>query len=135
MLKGAAVIQSTAAALLALRCPHCHAGKLFSHPALDLRHFTDMPAACPVCGQGYEPEPGFYWGAMYISYAFVVPVVLAVGLLVYFVGHDPDTWVYVAAVTVVVLALTPLLFRYARAVMLYAFGGVRFDAGAAERGK
>ena len=127
------VIQSTAAALLALRCPHCHAGKLFSHPALDLRHFTDMPAACPACGQGYEPEPGFYWGAMYISYGFVVPVVLVVGLLVYFLGHDPDTWVYVAAVTVAVLALTPLLFRYARAVMLYAFGGVSFDANAVRR--
>ncbi len=23
---------------------------------------------CPVCGQDYEPEPGFYYGAMFISY-------------------------------------------------------------------
>lgn len=119
-------IQSSWLALLALRCPRCHEGKLFSYPAATLSKFSEMPAACPVCGQAYEPEPGFYIGAMYVSYGFVVPLVLGVGLLVYHLGNDPDTWVYVAAVTVATLALTPLLFRYARAVMLYAFGGVRF---------
>lgn len=25
-------------------------------------------AHCPKCGQNYFPEPGFYWGAMFISY-------------------------------------------------------------------
>ena len=88
-----------------------------------------MPGACPVCGQAYEPEPGFYIGAMYVSYAFVVPLVLVVGLLVYHFGHDPDTWVYVAAVAGATVLLAPLLFRYSRAVMLYAFGGVRFEPG------
>ena len=86
-----------------------------------------MPEACSVCGQAYEPEVGFYWGAMYISYGFSTLIVAIVGVLLYFLGHDPDVWVYVAAVAVAVLALTPLMFRYARAVMLYAFGGSNFD--------
>ena len=118
--------KSTLLALLALRCPRCHEGRLFSHPAISLTKFSEMPTQCPVCGQAYEPEPGFYIGAMYVSYSFVVPLVLGIGLLVYYLGHDPDTWVYVAAVAVTVLLLTPLLFRYARAVMLYAFGDIRF---------
>tara|TARA_R110000737_G_scaffold336976_1_gene356839 strand:- start:1115 stop:1429 length:315 start_codon:yes stop_codon:yes gene_type:complete len=28
----------------------------------------DMNERCPVCGQNFLPEPGFYYGAMFISY-------------------------------------------------------------------
>ena len=127
-----AAIRSSWLALLALRCPHCHAGKLFSRSALSVRHFDDMPEACPVCHQHYEPEPGFYWGAMYISFGFSTGIVLVIGVLIYYLLHNPDTWVYVAAVTVVTLLFAPLSFRYARAVMLYAFGGIDFDPRYAE---
>lgn len=27
-----------------------------------------MPEHCPNCGQSFFPEPGFYYGAMFISY-------------------------------------------------------------------
>ncbi len=114
-------------ALLALRCPRCHTGPLFNYGTYNLPHLTDMPEACPVCGQHYEPEPGFYWGAMYISFAFAVPIVLLTGGALYWLFGDPDTWVYVLSVSVIMLLLTPPSFRYARAVMLYAFGGIRFD--------
>lgn len=29
-----------------------------------------MPETCPSCGQKFEPEPGFYIGAMFVSYIF-----------------------------------------------------------------
>ncbi|KAA9338742.1 DUF983 domain-containing protein [Hymenobacter busanensis] len=86
-----------------------------------------MPTACPVCGLHYEPEVGFYWGAMYISYGLSVGVVVLTGILVYFLAHDPAVWVYIAAVAGVVVLLTPVLFRYARALMLYWFGGTCYD--------
>jgi uncharacterized protein (DUF983 family) len=114
-------------ALLRLRCPRCHAGPLFTHPATSLRHFDEMPPVCPVCRQTYEPEPGFYYGAMYVSFGFSVGVVALVGLILYFLAGDPPVWAYVTAVTGVMLVLTPLSFRYARAVMLYAFGSTAYD--------
>jgi uncharacterized protein (DUF983 family) len=120
-------IQSTGRAWLALRCPRCHTGRLFTHGAFSTS-FTDMPPACPVCGQTYEPEPGFYYGAMYISSGFSTALLLGIWFMLYFLAHDPPLWVYLTAVTVAVLAFTPLLFRYARALMLYAFGGTGFDA-------
>ena len=85
----------------------------------------EMPDECPVCRQTYEPEPGFYYGAMYISSGFSTGILLMIGFLLYFFAHDPPVCVYVT--TVAVLAVTPLLFRYSRAVMLYGFGGARFD--------
>ena len=120
-------ISSTASSLLHLRCPRCHTGLLFTHSALSTS-FMDMPEACPVCHQTYEPEPGFYYGAMYISSGFSTGILLAIGFLLFYLAHDPPLWVYITTVAVAVLAVTPLLFRYSRAVMLYAFGGTHFDA-------
>lgn len=123
----AAPIESSVLALLALRCPRCHRGKLFSYPATNLAKFTDMPDDCPVCGQAFEPEPGFYFGAMYISFGFAVAIFAVCGVLLYYLAGDPDVWVYVVAVAVVTLVTTPLTFRYSRALMLYLFGGTSYD--------
>ncbi len=120
-------------ALLSLRCPHCHEGRLFTHSAFNLAHFTDMPVHCEVCAVPLEPEPGFYWGAMFISYAFNVATVLTVGALLYFLGGDPAVWVYVLTVAGAALALAPAALRYSRALMLYWFGGARYRFHPSER--
>ena len=87
-----------------------------------------MPAECLVCHQTYEPEPGFYYGAMYINSGFSTGLLLMIGFLLYYFANDPPLWVYITTVASAVLAVTPLLFRYSRAVMLYAFGGTGFDS-------
>ena len=33
-----------------------------------LSDILEMPKECSVCGQATEPEPGFYYGAMFLSY-------------------------------------------------------------------
>ena len=119
---------STALALLGLRCPRCHQGKLFSYSAFNITKFALMPVQCPVCGQSFEPEPGFYFGSMYFTFAFNVATMFAVGIPLFLFFGDPDTWVYVTTVTVVSLLLTPTILRYSRALMLYLFGGARYDS-------
>ena len=119
-------VDSTALALLQLRCPRCHQGQLFTYPALNITKFARMPTACPVCGQAFEPEPGFYFGSMYITFAFNVATFLVLGVLTYFLLGDPDTWVYVAIITGATVLLTPVILRYSRALMLYLFGGAQY---------
>ncbi len=51
-----------------LKCPRCHQGDLFFTPTFSFRKPFDMHKNCPLCQQDYEPEPGFYYGAMFISY-------------------------------------------------------------------
>jgi uncharacterized protein (DUF983 family) len=119
-------IDSSALALLDLRCPRCHEGKMFTTSALSTR-FAHMPEHCPVCGQAYEPEPGFYWGAMFVSYGFSVVSFFLGGLIAYYVFNDPPTWVYILLVTLLVLVTTPLVVRYSRAIMLYLFGGIKYN--------
>ncbi|MDB5235853.1 MAG: hypothetical protein JWR44_2846 [Hymenobacter sp.] len=123
----AAPIESNALSLLSLRCPRCHQGKLFTHSALNITKFAQMPAECPVCGQSFEPEPGFYFGSMFITYGFNVAMVLALGVLIYYGLGNPDTWVYVLIVTLAALLVAPPVLRYSRALMLYWFGGAHYD--------
>ena len=49
------------------KCPKCRSSKLFVEPMM-LNKPLDMNDRCPVCGQNFMPEPGFYYGAMFISY-------------------------------------------------------------------
>lgn len=127
-------IDSTALALAQLRCPRCHEGHLFTYSALNVTKFALMPEQCPVCGQTFEPEPGFYFGSMYITFAFNVATTLVLGVFIYYLLGNPDTWVYVVAVTVVTVLLTPVILRYSRALMLYLFGGAQYNKNWQRRG-
>ncbi|MBL7963394.1 MAG: DUF983 domain-containing protein [Flavobacteriales bacterium] len=87
------------------KCPFCHEGQFFvSHP-YDLAHAGDLLAACPVCQEKYSREPGFYYGAMYVSYA--IGVAVCVSLWVAFLVLAPATplgWQVGAIAGVMVLA-------------------------------
>ena len=52
---------------LGKKCPRCRESKLFTEPLM-LSKPLEMPERCNVCGQSFMPEPGFYYGAMFISY-------------------------------------------------------------------
>ena len=44
-----------------------------------------MHERCPVCGLKFEREPGYFLGAMYISYALALGIIFgAAGLLWFF---------------------------------------------------
>ncbi len=122
-----ASLDSDTAAMLALRCPRCHEGRLFTSSTYNLTKFADMPEVCAVCGQATEPEPGFYFGAMFVSYAFSVVIFALTAVALYFLAGDPAVWVYVVAVGTAAAAFTPLSLRYSRSFMLYWFGGIHYQ--------
>lgn len=116
-------------AIIRAKCPRCRRGDVFIHPWHDFLRFHRTNKQCPVCSLRFEREPGFFFGAMYVSYAFVIGVMMAVSLILYFAFDDPDLWVYVLSMGAVLLLLLPLIFRYSRIIYLYLFGGVGYDEG------
>jgi hypothetical protein len=72
------------------------------------------------------PEPGFYIGAMYISYAFNVILLITIGVSLYTLTDAPD-WVYISSIIGVSFLLVPFSFRYSRIIFLYAFGGPTYN--------
>ncbi len=80
-----------------------------------------MPDKCPVCKRTFLPEPGFYFGAMYISYAFTVAITVTVWVALS-VLWDPAEFIYITGMVGAVFLFMPLSFRYSRMIWLYWFG-------------
>ncbi len=51
-----------------MHCPKCREGKLFPTATFSFEKPFTMHERCKVCDQNFTPEPGFYFGAMFISY-------------------------------------------------------------------
>lgn len=57
---------------------------MFTDP-LKFKDPLSMHDACSSCGQKFEPEPGFYYGAMFISYIVSGWILLLLALFMVFV--------------------------------------------------
>ena len=118
-------------AMVNARCPHCHDGRLFKFKWWNVFNFAQMHENCPSCGVRYEVEPGFFFGAMYLSYAFSVGIMLVGGILVFNFLNDPPAMGYVVPITTVSLLLVPFNFRTARVLFIHWFSGFKYDPSAA----
>jgi len=106
-------------------CPKCNVGSFFktSNP-YDLKNFDKTNSSCSYCGESFLREPGFYIGAMYISYALTVAMTVAafVGFVLIF---DFEIEYVLAGLIFAILLLLPILFRTARIIWINIF--VNYD--------
>jgi len=78
-----------------------------------------MNETCPACGHRFEREPGFFLGAMYVSYGLAVVIYLTLlGLAALALRGRPQLVVFGAAL-LMLLPFVPFLFRYSRLIWLH----------------
>lgn len=97
-------------ALLLLRCPHCLQGAIFYS-------LLGMHEHCPVCGIKYEREEGYFMMSIFFGYllggaAAIIPIIILLILKASLLWH-------VATVSLVLILLSPFIFRYARGMWLH----------------
>jgi len=73
---------------------------------------------CRVCGLKFEREPGYFLGAMYVSYLLSIPPVLLLILLIRMLSGWPYD-VSIGAAFVAYLPFAPAVARFARVVWMY----------------
>ena len=76
-----------------------------------------MNEACPVCGLVFEREPGYFTGAMVVSYGLAVPTFGLIVLALIVAGADAVIALIVGGA--VYLSLAPIIFRFSRAIWLH----------------
>ncbi len=82
-----------------------------------------MNQLCPVCGLKFEREPGYFLGAMYISYAMAVPLLLLFFLL--FWKFTSWSWnAILIASALALLPFAPFLTLFARVLWIHLDRGV-----------
>lgn len=107
-------------AVLRQRCPECREGKVFGG-------FMHMNQRCAVCGLRFEREPGYFYGAMYLSYALAF-VLSSYWIVLLVMGVNPIIVVLLPAIQIILMI--PLTFRYSRVAWLaidHAFDPGRDD--------
>jgi hypothetical protein len=76
---------------------------------------------CPACGSSNRVEPGFYFGAAYVSYILMVGLLLGMVLAYYLVFGEifEHFWRLMTFAIVLSIVSTPVIFRYSRIIFLY----------------
>lgn len=94
-----------------------------------LKKTMKMYEACPVCGQPFNLEVGFYYGSSYVSYALTVALsaftFVAWWFLIGFSFSDNRLFYWIAVNAFLLIALQPYFMRVGRAGWLAFF--VRYD--------
>lgn len=107
-----------------LKCPRCQEGNLFSvSNAWNVNKMLAMPERCSICNQDFMIEPGFYYGALWVSYPIVVVATLmSLSMFLIF----PDSYVLNFSIMAIILfSLQPLIMRWGRAAWINIF--VRYE--------
>jgi uncharacterized protein (DUF983 family) len=121
--------RSALAGILTMRCPKCREGKMFPEGTLYTTRFMKMNDRCACCGQSFMPEPGYYFGAMFVSYAINAAFFIAVWLGMYLLMDEITIAAMIIALLVIVLGLLPVTFRLSRVLWIYIF--IRYQGPAA----
>ena len=98
------------------RCPRCRLGRIFRSSIWF--GFPKMHECCPACGLRFEREPGYFLGAMYISY------ILGVGIIVVFavaLWAVTGWWITKSTIWAIVLflPLAPAITYFSRVLWIY----------------
>jgi len=79
-----------------------------------------MREKCPHCNLTFEIEPGYFYAAMYVSYAMNVAEAVTLAVATYvFTGNLSSPWLYLGVILGGCLLLAPFNYRYSRILMLY----------------
>ncbi|WP_343747811.1 DUF983 domain-containing protein [Fluviicola sp.] len=104
-----------------MRCPQCREGDFFlSHP-YDMKNLGKTHEHCPKCGLKYEKEVGFYYGAMYVSYALGVALFVTcwVSFNLFFPGTG--TWTQIAIISGLSIVVSPYFYALSKIIWANLF--------------
>ncbi|WP_255904540.1 DUF983 domain-containing protein [Paradesertivirga mongoliensis] len=113
------IIPSEFSSALAGKCPRCRKGNMFTTSMYGFR-LQKMNVNCPHCNTKFEREPGYFYVAMFISYAMNVAEMIAAAVSTWLItGNMENPALYMAVLLPVVILLAPFNYRYSRIILLY----------------
>ncbi|MBL7934942.1 MAG: DUF983 domain-containing protein [Bacteroidia bacterium] len=106
------------------KCPKCHQGDFFVTKGSYNKDFIKMHDKCPHCGEIFNKEVGFYYGAMYVSYGVNIGIGIGLFLLMVLI-FNLSLLTYLFSFFGLVVLLFPWVMRISRLIYINLF--VKFD--------
>jgi uncharacterized protein (DUF983 family) len=108
-----ALPSSALAAIIARRCSRCRRGRIFQSAWV-------MNENCAECGLDFDRgDPGYFTGAMYVSYALAIPLLALLTLVGHWIFPDWSLLALVGLAAVVCLPLVRWVWQYSRTIWIY----------------
>ncbi|OEK09639.1 DUF983 domain-containing protein [Flavivirga aquatica] len=103
------------------KCPQCEKSNIFeSRGNLLLFKIPQMHANCERCHYKFEKEPGFFFGAMFVSYAIAAAQFIPFFLISYFLLGASPLFSFLGVIVIAILSST-MNFRLSRIIWIYLF--------------
>ena len=109
-------------------CPKCHEGRFFISAPYRLKTTGDVEETCNKCGNNNMLEPGFYQGAMYVSYGLGVALFVSIWAGTSYFIPNIQPWIQISLVAISAIGLSPLLYSLSK--ILYANIFIKYDHNA-----
>jgi len=106
--------------ILKEKCPHCGKGDVF-YKKQSFFSLPKMKEDCDVCNYHFDREPGYFLGAMYVSYGLAVFQGIATFILCRLFIPQLDTLYVVLAVCGVMTLFSMRNYRWSRVAYMYIF--------------
>ena len=108
-----------------MKCPRCHEGDFFQAHPYNLKKAGDIYTHCSSCNVKYSKEPGFYYGAMYVSYALGVAVFVALWVMFNLFFEEVSVGIQLFTIIGISILLTPYLYALSKIIWANLF--IRYD--------
>ncbi len=120
-IKSMSYTQSPLYSIINNKCPNCRKGNFFeTNNAYNLKKFATMNSRCSLCSEDFRREPGYYFGASYVSYTLTV--IFGFGLYIILAGiFDMGTLTFLIIFSALLIVLLPVFYRYARLIWIHIF--------------
>lgn len=106
---------------LKCKCPNCEKGNIFSEGGnILLLKMPKMNDRCVECDYKFEREPGFFFGAMYVSYGLAAAQMMISILIMWLVVDLDLSRVFVLSVMIAFL-LSAFNFKLSRSIWIHIF--------------
>lgn len=107
--------------VLNCRCPKCEKGNIFNNRGnILLLKMPKMNDRCRKCNYKFEKEIGFFFGAMFVSYALGVAQMI-ISLIVFWYFFDFSPLRVFLIIIIISILLSTINFRVSRSIWIYLF--------------
>ncbi|RZL17604.1 MAG: DUF983 domain-containing protein [Pedobacter sp.] len=108
-------------AVVQCKCPRCRKGDIFPGKMYGFQ-IQRTNEHCTFCDLRFEREPGYFYVAMFVSYAMNVIEIITIGVGAYTFGlklEYENLWYFVGLIMAGILLLSPFNYRYSRVILLH----------------
>ncbi len=101
------------------KCPNCEKGDIFeSNGNIFLLRVPRMHEKCSECGYRFEKEPGYFLGAMYVSYGLTILEMFVVFFATFWFV---PLWLFFTLILTTLVIFSFFNFRWARIIWINLF--------------